>query len=136
MNWMFYKCSSLTSLDVSGFTTSGSTDMTAMFSGCSKIERLDLSGFESSGYNASWMFSEMKMLREVVFGDGFEVVIGGTLPTPDPAYIQGADGLWYNSAGAAFKAIDIPSWVADTYTAVPPATADPAATAGGEEKNV
>ena len=39
-------------------------------------------------------------------------------PRPDKNYIPGADGKWYNSRGVGFD--EIPSNVADTYSAIPP----------------
>ena len=45
---MFYYCSRLTTLDVTGFDTSKVTNMFQMFSGCSKLTTLDLSGFDTS----------------------------------------------------------------------------------------
>lgn len=46
---MFQGCSSLTSLDLSGFDTSQVADMNSMFQGCSSLTSLDLSGFDTSG---------------------------------------------------------------------------------------
>ena len=48
MSGMFNGCSSLTSLDLSGFDTSSTTNMYAMFSGCSSLTSLDLTGFDTS----------------------------------------------------------------------------------------
>ena len=48
MRFMFYGCSALTSLDLSGFDTSRVTDMIYMFKGCSALTSLDLSGFDTS----------------------------------------------------------------------------------------
>ena len=42
MGYMFYNCSSLTSLDVSKFDTSKVTTMSYMFSSCSKLSSLDV----------------------------------------------------------------------------------------------
>ena len=47
MNYMFYDCSSLTSLDLSGFNTANVTDMNSMFYYCSSLTSLDLSGFNT-----------------------------------------------------------------------------------------
>ena len=44
---MFCDCSSLTSLDVSGFDTGNVTDMENMFRDCSKLTNLDVSHFET-----------------------------------------------------------------------------------------
>ena len=46
--YMFYDCSSLTSLDVSSFDTSRVTDMGSMFNACSSLTSLDLSNFDTS----------------------------------------------------------------------------------------
>ena len=48
MYGMFRNCSSLTSLDVSGFDTSKVTSISFIFSGCSSLTSLDVSGFDTS----------------------------------------------------------------------------------------
>ena len=48
MYQMFLSCSSLTSLDVSGFDTSSVTNMYQMFLSCRSLTSLDLSGFDTS----------------------------------------------------------------------------------------
>lgn len=48
MSNMFYDCSSLTSLDVSGFNTGNVTNMNSMFDGCNRLRSLDLSNFDTS----------------------------------------------------------------------------------------
>ena len=48
MGYMFYTCSSLTSLDLSNFNTSKVTDMQYMFYGCSSLTSLNLSNFNTS----------------------------------------------------------------------------------------
>ena len=48
MNSMFFDCSSLTSLDVSGFDTANVTDMGNMFSSCATLTSLDLRGFNTA----------------------------------------------------------------------------------------
>ena len=48
MSSMFDGCSGLTSLDVSGLDTSKVTDMRSMFRGCSGLTSLDLSGLDTS----------------------------------------------------------------------------------------
>ena len=57
MYGMFYGCSELTTLDLSGFDTSNVTNMYRMFYGCSELTTLDLSGFDTSNVtNMSNMF--------------------------------------------------------------------------------
>ena len=48
MPYLFYNCSSLTSLDLSNWNTSKVTNMYSMFSSCSSLTSLDLSGFDTS----------------------------------------------------------------------------------------
>lgn len=48
MGSMFVRCSSLSSLDLSPLDTSAVTHMAGMFSGCSKLTSLDLSSFDTS----------------------------------------------------------------------------------------
>ena len=66
MTAMFYDCSSLTSLDVSGLNTSNVTDMTAMLYRCSSIISLDLSGWDiSNNTNMSSMFGLCNALKTI-----------------------------------------------------------------------
>ena len=55
MSFMFYDCSSLTSLDVSNFDTSNVTNMDGMFRQCYGLTNLDLSNFNTSNVT-SMMF--------------------------------------------------------------------------------
>ena len=58
MSWMFFGCSSLTSLNLSNFNTAKVQDMSYMFSSCSSLTSLDLSNFNTANVtNMSWMFA-------------------------------------------------------------------------------
>ena len=58
MSWMFFCCSSLTSLNLSNFNTAKVQDMSYMFSSCSSLTSLDLSNFNTANVtNMSWMFA-------------------------------------------------------------------------------
>jgi surface protein len=48
MNGMFYQCSSLSSLDLSGFNTQKVTDMSYMFYKCLFLLNLNISHFSSN----------------------------------------------------------------------------------------
>lgn len=48
MSFMFYRCMSLTTLDVSNFNTKNVTNMCCMFATCENIKSLDLSNFNTS----------------------------------------------------------------------------------------
>ena len=63
---MFYKCSGLTSLDLSNFNTSIVENMSEMFDGCSSLTSLDLSGFNTSNVTTmGYMFQNCSGLTDV-----------------------------------------------------------------------
>ena len=60
---MFFGCSNLISLDLTGFDTSSVTDMDSMFSGCSNLTALDLTSFDTSSVTTmESMFYECESL--------------------------------------------------------------------------
>ena len=72
MQNMFYKCSSLTSLDLNNFNTANVTSMKSMFYKCSSLTNLDLSSFNTTKVtNISYMFNSCSKLQT-------EITITGT----------------------------------------------------------
>ena len=66
MGYMFYNCSSLTSLDVSNFNTSNVTNMNYMFGYCSSLTNLNLSNFNTNNVtNMSYMFRNCSSLTNL-----------------------------------------------------------------------
>ena len=66
MNLMFFKCSSLTSLDVTHFNTAKVTDMISMFDSCSSLTSLDVSKFNTENVtNMSRMFLSCSSLTSL-----------------------------------------------------------------------
>ncbi len=67
MSGMFRGCSSLTSLDLSGFNTAKVTTMSGMFSGCSALKELKLSDqfTGTSLTEATYVFNDCKSLTEL-----------------------------------------------------------------------
>ena len=66
MNGMFYGCSSLKNLDVSGFKTDNVTNMGIMFYGCSGLSSLDVSHFNTEKVtNMNAMFSDCSGLSSL-----------------------------------------------------------------------
>ena len=62
---MFYKCSSLTNIDLSNFNTNNVTDMGCMFYGCSSLTNIDLSNFNTNNVtNMFGMFGECLSLNK------------------------------------------------------------------------
>ena len=57
MSYMFFNCSSLTSLDVTHFNTANVTDMSSMFSSCPSLTSLDVTHFNTAKVtDMSYMF--------------------------------------------------------------------------------
>ena len=66
MRYMFYRCSNLTSLDVSKFDTSQVTNMSRMFYECNSLTSLDVSEFDTSKVtNMNGMFLSCSSLTEL-----------------------------------------------------------------------
>ena len=72
MEALFYGCSSLTSLDLSGFDTSNVTSMSSMFKWCMSLKELDASNFDTSkitkAEGVNYMFKGCTSLEHVVLG--------------------------------------------------------------------
>jgi len=71
MSEMFYRCQSLTILDVSTFDTHNVKNMEGMFENCSRLEMLDITSFNISNVtNFMLMFSQCTRLSTICcFGD-------------------------------------------------------------------
>ena len=64
INHMFFRCSSLSNLNLSNFNTQNVTDMNGLFSGCSSLLNLDLSNFNTQNVtNMSNMFDDCRSLN-------------------------------------------------------------------------
>ena len=76
MDLMFYGCSSLTTLDLSGFDTQKVNWMNRMFYGCSQLTTLDLSSFNTAKVkDMEYMFYNCKRLTTIY--------VSGSLTTDD-----------------------------------------------------
>ncbi len=72
MNYMFYDCSDLTSIDLSHFNTAKVTHMPGLFSYCQKLTSLDLSTFNTANVEKmDYMFSMCVNLQTIYVGDGW-----------------------------------------------------------------
>ena len=66
MEYMFYSCKSMQSIDVSGFNTSQVTNMYGMFSDCESLQSIDASGFNTSQVtNMAYMFYNCESMQSV-----------------------------------------------------------------------
>ena len=120
------------------WNTSNATGFDEMFGRCYALEELDLSSFDTSkacnGVQASTnghttgtfrnFCNDCRNLKWIKLGPKFAINGDGTnttaeyklvLPTPDSAYIDGADGLWYVLNGDSFAPTEIPDRAANTY---------------------
>ena len=78
MNYMFYDCSDLTSIDLSHFNTDKVTRMPGMFSYCQKLKSLDLSTFNTANVEAmDYMFSMCVNLQTIYVGSGWSTAAVG-----------------------------------------------------------
>ena len=94
---MFDDCSSLKTLDLSGWDTSNTEFMTETFTGCSSLRSITLGD--------KFSFNGRKSSRQC------------SLPTPKG---EGTTGLWVSSTdGIAYAPDNVPNNVAAIYTAVP-----------------
>ena len=85
-DYMFAGCSSLTSLDLSGFKTDHAYSMNYMFSGCSNLTTLDLSTFDTEDVTSmNFMFNGCSNLSTITFGTKFKL-----------DYVEYMQGMFYN----------------------------------------
>ena len=69
---MFYNCSGLTSLNVTGFDTSSVINMHRMFYNCQNLTSLDLSSFDTSSVTGMLdMFYNCSSLTSLILGPNF-----------------------------------------------------------------
>ena len=67
INYLFYKCNSLTNIDLSNLNTQNVTDMSFMFYGCKSLSNIDLSNFNTqNATNMSYMFSRCNSLLKKI----------------------------------------------------------------------
>lgn len=124
---MFQGCHSLENINMKGWSVHASDcGMFGMFFACTSLQSLDLSGFDSTSIlSANKMFGYCQSLSKVTLGSNWKWVIyddgEGTnsyLPAPSLEYIGGADGKWYSvSTGKGYVPQDIPNNTGDTYVA-------------------
>ena len=94
---MFYGCSSLTSLDLSGFNTDKVKDMDSMFNGCSSLTSLNLSSFNTSLVGSmGYMFSGCSSLTSLDLS---------SFDTPEVEYMG-----WMFQGCSSLKTLDLSSF--------------------------
>lgn len=97
---MFFDCSSLESIDLSGFDLSNTLSANKMFGRCFNLSKIS--------FSSKWKW--------LVFDDGEGT--NSLLPSPSTEYIDGADGKWYSvTTSKGYAPADIPTGKTDTYVA-------------------
>lgn len=72
MSNMFYKCSQLTTLNLSSFNTEKVTEMNSMFQECSQLTALDLSNFNTANVtDMKYMFYDCLSLKSLKISSNF-----------------------------------------------------------------
>ena len=107
---MFSGCSSLASLDVSGWDTSKVTNMAGMFEGCSSLASLDLSGWDTSGAESMvYMFDGCPSLSSVTLGEKFSFKARSDARyyavLPDAPDDEAHTGRWVNSSAPGAQGV-------------------------------
>ena len=94
MSYMFFKCSSLESLELSLWNTTNVKDMFSMFYGCTNLKSLDLTSFDTSNVkDMSLMFANCKNLESL------------DLSNWDTSNVKDMIGI-FDSCPALYKVVD------------------------------
>ena len=105
MNYMFYECSGLTSLNLSGWDTSKVTDMSYMFLRCSKLTNLDVGSFDTSNVtNMSNMLGYCSGLTSL------------DLSNFDTSNVTNMDSMFYDNNG--LTSLDLSGWNTSNVTSM------------------
>ena len=120
MHGMF-ESSKFKSLDLTSFDTSNVTTMAMMFQYMTDLTTLDISSFDMVNVTEmASIFNSTSRLGTIKVGSGFRLV---NTSFPYASNVPGHDLFdpkWYNSSGHGFALSEIPSNIADTYTAWDP----------------
>ena len=120
MYYMFYGCTALQEIDLSGFDTSSVTNTEYMFYDCRQITELDLSNFDTRNVTRMpGMFSECKKLEKVVLGENFSFKGKDIQSSSLQAFLPAA--IWVGSSNGVKMThmqmtADYTGELADTYT--------------------
>ena len=107
MKQMFTSCSSLTTLDLSSFDTSNVTNMRSMFNGCSKLETLNLANFNTSIVTDMYgMFYSNSNLKTIYAGNWNTDKVTSSDNMFDCKNIVGGSGTTYIDESISYARID------------------------------
>ena len=101
MGYMFYGCTGLTSLDLTGFQTPNLKNMEYMFFNCSNLTRVDLSSFNTAGVtNMNYLFRGCSRLATIYAGSGWTIpaVTAGNFMFSGCTNLVGGRGTTYDAS--------------------------------------
>ena len=119
---LFYQCTKLRSLDLTGYNTSNVTNMSYMFGGCVKISYLGLSDFDTVNVtDMSYMFDGMKNILRWDFLNNFDtsnvtnmsyMFANGNyrevdLSNFDTSKVTNMSYMFFNSTNSHFVTVDL-----------------------------
>ncbi len=105
MTYMFSGCGSLTGLDISHFDTSNVTRMVGMFAGCGNLPSLDVSGFDTSNAtDMSYMFSNCSSLASLYVSEW------------DTSSVTNMSGVFYRCEN--LTSLDLSKWSTNLVTSM------------------
>jgi surface protein len=118
LSYMFQYDEKLTEIiGLNNFNTSSCTTFRQMFYGNMSIKTLDLSSFDTTkATRMTEVFHNLHNLERITIGEKFSLNGGNitdvahiaTFTTPNPEYISGADGNWYDVYGNAYAPSNVP----------------------------
>lgn len=121
---MFYGCQKLKKLDLSSFdtrkaSTSYTDEWNSEVGGMSEMLGVRHVGADASTEKWGWMMR----LEKITFGENFVSKGDGSsaparVTAPDPTYIDGADGYWYDAEGNPYTPAEIPDGTGTYYASI------------------
>lgn len=79
---LFKGCKGMEKADLSGFDTTGVSDMHSMFEGCTRLRELDLSSMDTTSCsNMTRMFAKCAKLTDILIGEKFRTTGDGSTST-------------------------------------------------------
>ena len=124
---MFKGCSKIENIDFSSLSTKNVATY-ELFSGCSNLRVLNMANFTfvpaDFDYDDNYvdMFVGCNKLAQITIGPSNVNYLKTQLPQPDPEYVDGADGKWYDINRNSYTSSQLTAETITTYYAASPKT--------------
>lgn len=114
MSEMFYGCTQLESLDLSGWNTFNATGMSGIFRGCSALTNLDLTNWDTHRVtDMSNMFRECSALKTIYVGSNWstQAITNSSNMFTNCTQLVGGNGTLYDAShvNASYACVDSPT---------------------------